>query len=111
MDSIIKIIGWGLLAAGIILISWTLLNTYNIFTGEAEAPEIFKTEELTFSQKETSQDMQVQLKEMIGEQLQGILPVDSMPKLLNLIVSSMLAGLLIFGGTQLSSLGIKLIRK
>jgi len=51
------------------------------------------------------------MEKMIGEQLKGIIPVDTLPKMLNLIVWSILAGLLIFGGAQISNLGIKLIKK
>jgi len=47
---------------------------------------------------------------MIGEQLKGMLPVDTLPKILNLAVWSTLAWILIFGGAQISSLGIKLLK-
>ena len=107
-----KIFGWVLLAAGIILIGWTLLSTYNIFTGEVAAPEIFKVAEKEVLPKEKGAlDIQAQMEKMISEQLKGILPVDTIPRLLNLIVWSILAGILIFGGAQISSLGIKLIKK
>ena len=46
---------------------------------------------------------------MIGEQLKGIIPVDSVSNLLNLIAWSIFAAILIFGGAQIASLGIKLI--
>ena len=93
-----KIFGWVLLAAGIILIGWTLLSTYNIFTGEVAAPEIFKVAEKEVLPKEEGiLDIQAQMEKMISEQLKGILPVDTIPRLLNLIVWSILAGILIFG--------------
>ena len=107
-----KIFGWVLLAAGIILIGWTLLSTYNIFTGEVAAPEIFKVaEKEVLPKEEGALDTQAQMEKMISEQLKGILPVDTIPRLLNLIVWSILAGILIFGGAQISSLGIKLLKK
>jgi len=107
-----KIFGWVLLIAGIILIGWTLLSTYNIFTGEVAAPEIFKVAEKEVLPKEEGiLDIQAQMEKMISEQLKGILPVDTIPRLLNLIVWSILAGILIFGGAQISSLGIKLLKK
>jgi hypothetical protein len=112
MDKMEKIIGWILLVAGIVLMGWTLLSSYNIFTAKAELPEFFEaSQEKTLSQEGGTQDIQVQLQQMIGEQLKGMLPVDSIPKLLNLIVWSMLAFILLFGGTQISGLGIKLIKK
>lgn len=108
-----KIFGWALLLAGIIIISWTLYASYNIFTAKELAPEFFTAEQ----EKETSllgqggvQDIQAQLEKMIGEQLKGLLPADSITKLLNLVIWSILAFVLIFGGTQISGLGIRLLK-
>lgn len=110
-----KIFGWILLVAGLAIIGWTLIFSYNIFAGKAAAPEIFelpKEEVQAPTGKITGiQDIQAQLEQMISEQLKGILPVDTLPRLLNLIAWSILAGILIFGGAQISSLGIKLLKK
>ena len=111
----IKIFGWVLLIAGVAIIGWTLISSYNIFTGKAAPPEIFalpEEEPGPLTREITSlPDIQAQMEKMIGEQLKGIIPVDTLPKMLNLIVWSILAGLLIFGGAQISNLGIKLIKK
>ena len=107
-----KVIGWILLIAGIIIIGWTLMSSYNIFTAKEAVPEFFEIpKEEIISPKAGTQDIQAQLQKMIGEQMKGILPVDSITKLLNLVVWSMLAFILIFGGSQISGLGIKLIKK
>lgn len=119
MKSAEKIFGWGLLIIGIIIIGWTLYSSYNIFTGKVKAPEVFEIEkEITKTPASnqgklpTSQtEIQKELGQMIAEQLKGLLPVDALPKMLNLIVWSILAGILIFGGSQISGLGIKLIKK
>jgi hypothetical protein len=106
------IVGWILLLAGIGIIGWTLINSYNIFTAKAVLPEFFEApKEEAVTKKEGGQDIQVQMEKMIGEQLKGVLPVDSITKLLNLVVRSILAFILIFGGSQISGLGIKLIKK
>jgi len=110
----LKIFGWILLIAGVVIIVWTLYSSYNIFTGKAEIPEIFKIEagqETSLSTRGETQDIQAQMEKMIGEQLKGLIPVDTLPKLLNLAAWSILAFILIFGGTQISTLGIKLIKK
>ena len=110
-----KIFGWVLLVAGVAIIGWTLMSSYNIFTGKAAAPEIFELprEEVQAPTGEITgiQDIQAEMEKMIGEQLKGILPIDTIPKMLNLAVWSMLAFILIFGGSQISGLGIKLIKK
>jgi len=111
MNYATKILGWVLLLAGVLIIVWTLYSSYTIFTGEAVMPEIFEMgEEKVLPQNGGTQDLQAQMEEMIGEQLKGILPVDTLPKILNLTVWAMLAGILIFGGAQISNLGIKLIK-
>jgi len=104
-----KIIGWLVFFVGIILIGWTLCSSYNIFTAKTAVPEFFK-ESPTPKSIAGSQDTQTQLQNMIGEQLKGLLPEGSITKMLNLGIWSILAGILIFGGTQVSGLGIKLLK-
>lgn len=118
MEIAAKICGWGLLIAGVIIIGWTLYSSYNIFMGRADVPEIFEIEEeatgtTTQAGKTPASPTEVQqeMEKMIGEQLKGILPTDVLPKILDLAVWSMLAFILIFGGSQISNLGIKLIKK
>lgn len=105
--------GWILLLAGIVIIVWVLYSSYNIFTAKKSSPEIFKvpTEEAVLPQKGKTQELQAQMEEMIGKQLKGMIPIDVIPKLLNLISWSIFAGISIFGGAQISGLGIKLLRK
>ena len=103
-----KILGLVLLFLGLIIILYSLYSSFNIFTAKTSAPEIFKTE-IVPSQKNGG-GLEAQVQQMIGEQLKGILPANSIPQLLNLISWSIFAGILIFGGTQITTLGIKLIK-
>jgi len=111
-----KIFGWILLLAGILIIFWALYSSYNIFTGKSAMPEIFSSAAESYGGSSVApgvgkeMEIQAQMKEMIGEQLKGFIPLDTIPKILNLAIWSMLAGILIFGGAQISNLGIKLIR-
>lgn len=112
-----NLIGWILLLAGMAAIVWTVFTSYNIFTAKASAPEIFKIEKEiqttggTGKIPTTQAELQREMENLIGEQLKGLLPVDTLPKLLNLISWSIFAGILILAGAQTSGLGIKLIRK
>jgi len=107
-----KIFGWLLLIAGILIIVWGIFNSFNIFTAKQEPPTVFKlVEEKTLPQKEKTQDLQVQMEKMIGEQLKGMLPADFLPKFLNLISWSIFMGILVFAGGQISGIGIKLLKK
>ena len=110
-----KIFGWGLLIAGVIIIGWTLYSSYNIFNGKNGVPEIFelpkeKVKEPIKKGKITEiQNLESQLEKMIAEQFKEILPAEIVARLFNLISWSILAAILIFGGYQISNLGIKLI--
>lgn len=102
-----KILALSLLIVGLAVIFYGLYSSFNIFTGKTPAPEIFVTPSAIKSAG--SQDIQTQLQNMIGEQLKGMLPVDSIATLLNLASFSVFAGILIFGGAQIAGLGIKLL--
>ena len=106
-----KIAGWLILAAGLVIIGWTLMSSYNIFTGQTSVPELFKVPTEKVLSQDGSQDLEAQFEQIIGEQIKGLVPSDSLPTMFNLGVSSMLAFILIFGGAQIAGLGIKLIKK
>jgi len=110
-----KTIGWITFFVGILIIVFTLYRSYNIFTGKIPPPEIFKIEEKTTipSKKRvptTLEEVQQQIGEILAEEVKEIFPKESTTKILNLIAWSILAGILIFGGSQISSLGIKLLK-
>lgn len=95
-----------------------MFSSWNIFTGKSKVPSIFKIKE---KKTETSlpvkknQSPEQKAEEITQQefqrQLQKMLPTETVPKLLNLISWSILAGILIIGGGQISGLGIKLIKK
>jgi len=106
-----KIIGWLVFLAGISIIVFTVYTTYNIFIGKDLPPQIIKldTEQpKTLSQDDLGVD---QIGQMISEQLSGLLPLDSLPHILNLVVWTMGAGIFILSGFKISELGIKLMNK
>ena len=111
-----KVSGWFLLVLGLGIILWTLYSSYNIFTGKTLAPEVFKIEEkaeipVPTEAPETPQaQMEQMLQERIQEHLEEMLPANVVPRFLNLASWSIFVGMMIFGGAQLASLGIKLIK-
>jgi len=115
-----KFVGWFLLIAGIIIISYSLFTSYKIFNGKSSAPIIFETEEeenKVAPPQQKTQDLKSQqdrlveekMQEQLQEQLKGMMPAGYFPKLLNLIAWSIFAGILILGGAQISQMGIKLL--
>ncbi|MBI2626346.1 MAG: hypothetical protein HYW69_02000 [Candidatus Nealsonbacteria bacterium] len=111
MNLIKKFFGLALLIGGLGIILYGLYSSYNIFTAKQEAPVIFETpKQSSAAQKGDVLDLQSQLQNVLGEQLQGILPAGSAPQLFNLISWSIFAGILMLGGGQISGLGIKLLK-
>ncbi len=104
-----KVIGYILLAVGLIVIGWTLFASYDIFTGKASAPKIFLEYTKESPTTKNTQDPQKLMEQAISNQLGNLLPTDSIPQILNLVIWSMLAGILILGGSQIASLGIRLV--
>jgi len=113
MEIFKKAIGWVLLFGGLAIILFALFSSYGIFTGEKAVPQLFEVPEKVLSEKkETSLfDLEGQMGDIVSQQLEGMIPLDFLPKLFNLIGWTMLAGILTFGGFQISNLGIKLIKK
>jgi len=110
-----NIIGWSSFFIGLLIIFWTLYSSYNIFTGKSSPPEVFKIEkkEVVSLKKKvptTIEEIQQQIGEILAEHLKEILPEEFLIKILNLISWSIFTGILIFGGSQISSLGIKLLK-
>ena len=105
-----KLAGWTLLVLGLVIIIYTLIASYSIFTGQKEIYALFPVEESNnSSQIESSSPLTEQIQTMMKEQLAGVIPPGSIPKLLNLISWSVLASILVMGGGKISGLGVKLI--
>lgn len=104
-----KIIGYVLLAAGLVMIGWSLFQSYLIFTDRAAPPVIFK------EQKKTSVDdngqQQQQFEKALEQQLSSLLPSDIITKTFNLLIWSVLAGIFIFGGSQIASIGVRMLHE
>lgn len=107
-----KITGIILIVIGVATILLTMYFSYNIFMGKSVAPEVFRTpaDSITQQKASDSQNIQDQISESVSQQLKGMFPSDAMAKILNLASWSILAGILIFGGTNIAGLGIRLIK-
>jgi hypothetical protein len=111
--AISKFFSWVLLVCGILVIAWTLYYSYGIFTGENKIPTIFKAgvQKESAIQVSGRERQQEQMQKMMQEQISKIIPKDTIHKSLNLVAWGILAWIFIFGGFQISSLGIKLMKK
>lgn len=107
-----KVAGWLLLILGLAVIAYGLYSSWQIFTAQKPVPEIFKVPQ-TQSQPRAqggSFSLDAQLGNILGTQIKQMVPDNTVPQLLNLLSWSVLAGVFIFGGSQISGLGIKLLK-
>ena len=103
-----KPIGWITFLIGLLLILLTLFYLYNIFTGSYQIPQIFTFESSYDTQIPANEAEAVEL--MVKKMIENLLPGETLSNLLNLVIWFMGAGLIIFGGTQIANLGIRLIK-
>lgn len=113
-----KIIGLTLFLLGLAIVSFTLLESYNIFTGNDDVPQFFSEEEFNVPTEEETPEattIEGQIKEIVGEQtksqIRKVLPPNVIVKTLNLFAWSIFAGIAVLSGSQISKLGIGLMRK
>jgi len=104
-----SIIGYVLLACGILIIGYALVSSRAIFSGNEEPPAVFK-ESIEQKNDTDSLTAEQQIEGLLEKQFEKLIPPDAIIKALNLFSWSVFAGLLVFGGVQIGNLGIKLLR-
>ncbi len=107
-----KIFGYILLILGLVLISFALWQSYNIFNAKISAPLVFINSNVEKSSQKNANlyDIQGQIQSAINSQIGQIIPPDTITKILNLISWSIFAGILIVAGSAVAGVGIKLIK-
>jgi hypothetical protein len=109
----LKIIGFVLLAVGLAIILFSLVSSFSIYTGSSEPAQIFVAPQGAGAKEfspSSLQDLQEQLPQLLGQQLQGLIPQNAVPQMLNFFVWSMLSGLLLLGGSLVAGIGVKLLK-
>ena len=118
-----KIIGWVLVAAGLLVIGQAINLSYRFFTAKADFPAIFKALPLaqvvvvpTADQNKVVTsvvDAQAQMQQAIGQAMaqavNGMIPLGAIEKLLNAIMWSVFATFLVYAGAKVAEIGVKLI--
>jgi uncharacterized protein involved in cysteine biosynthesis len=104
-----KILGYMLLAIGLIAIISTVYYSYNIFTAKISAPSVFRIASPVQQQK-TGNNIQDQVNQAVADQIIQMLPPDTIPKALNLLSWSIFATILIGAGAAVAGLGIKMLK-
>lgn len=112
-----KISGFLLVIGGVSLIGYALFAGFQTFIGGKEPPQIFQPQRFQGLPSKPGQlplspeTLQQQLNLLLKEQLQSLFPTDAIFRILNFSAFSVFLGLLIFGGSQIAGIGIKLLKE
>lgn len=120
MNKLRESLGIILLFLGIAIIAYPLFISFKIIEGERNIPPIFKElslkknekvpMKLTSEKSDFQKDTEKKVRKIAYQEFSSLFPTKNITQLFNLIAWSALAGLTIFGGSQLSQLGIKLLK-
>jgi hypothetical protein len=101
------IIGYILLFVGVLLIIMPLWQTYDIFIGKAMPAQVFaRPISLKVNENVNALDIQGQIQNSLIK----ILPIDLIDNTLNLTTWLLLMWILIYGGSKIAEIGVKLIK-
>lgn len=103
-----KIIGWVLLAVGLIIIFSDLYSSFNIFTARTLPPAVFKNTAIDDSSQAVSG--QLDLQKIMADQMSKLIPKDSIFKIMNLVSWSIFAWVLVLIGGKICSIGTGLLK-
>lgn len=104
-----KILGWALIAVGLIVIFSDLYSSINIFTARAMPPSVFSEISQSALSDKAIQG-QPDLQKVMAEQVSKIFPSSYLAKLMNLVSWSIFATILVLIGGKACFIGISLLR-
>ncbi|MCD6284252.1 hypothetical protein J7J12_03330 [bacterium] len=106
-----KLLGIIILFIGLSIIFWGIYQVFKVYSQVINPPSFFKpishTKEGSLNLSEG--DLNSQMRSVMQEQLNKILPSNYITELLNYITFSILIGIFIFAGYRISIIGVKLI--
>lgn len=105
-----RILGFVLIAAGLVLIAYAVSASVPIFRGAAFPPEIFSAPEER-PREPRKIPSAGQMENLLAEQIGSILPAETIPKVLNLGSWVLFAGLLLAAGGQVAGIGVRLVKR
>ncbi|HNP79731.1 MAG TPA: hypothetical protein PKI00_02685 [Candidatus Pacearchaeota archaeon] len=110
------IVGWVLIFFGLGIIVWDISTSYYYFTGQKQFPQIFaepvvQKQEISLPGGISQEQIQQLVVEMMGNQMTGFIPTNSVSDFLNLSSWSVFAFFLVYAGVKVASIGNDLLKK
>jgi len=114
MRFVLRLIGFILMTIGVLVILYALWSSYELFTGKKPAPIIFNNSQQQDAKIESGDinSGTAGAETIIGGIAKGLataIPSEYLAIILNMVSWSVLAFIMIFGGSQLARMGIGLL--
>lgn len=116
-----KIVAWLIIVSGLLAIVLTVNHSGEFFTAKTDFPQVFKQAEKQVAGNPQPENpaaenpemaeilLKAEMQRSMNEAVASAFPSDSISKLLNMISWSTFAFLLVYAGTQIAGIGIKLL--
>ena len=106
MSKSTTILGYVLLVLGLLLIAFSLYQAYTVFISKSLSNEMFKYEKKQIAESTNPYNVESQ----VGTAIEKIWPMELIYNVLNLAGFAILLAIFMFGGKQVASIGIQLIK-
>ncbi len=117
----LKIFGWVLLAAGLVLIAYSVKTSYSYFSGHSKFPPLVKDSAMPENNaaqspvvniddaQAVSAMIQLQVQTSVNKAVGEMVPAGSVAELFNASIWTLFATMMIYAGAKISEIGAKLL--
>lgn len=100
-----QVLGWFLVIVGLYVVFWDIAESYYYFTAQKEFPQVFIAQPSKKSETQDSSSIADYTKQIIGEQINQLIPENSVTQLLNMTTWIAFASFMLFAGGKLVGMG------
>ena len=113
MDTLKNVFGYIFIAIGVIVIAATIFNAVQMFSGEKEFPQVFSSDEAMPTQNgdSSSGGLDSIVEGLISDQINSILPENSVENTLNMTAWIIFAFFMVYAGGKIADIGFKFLKK
>lgn len=111
-----KVLGVVIIFSGLVMFYWSISESYYYFTAQKEFPQVFTNPVINNSTNQTIGGLNIQdqintlIEQQIGEQMDRLIPENTITKFLNISVWSIFAFFLISAGARAVTMGREFLK-
>ncbi len=111
-----RVLGVIIIFSGLVMFYWSISESYYYFTAQKEFPQVFTDPVINNSNNQTNNGLNLQdqiktlVEQQIGDQMDRLIPENTITKFLNISVWSIFAFFLISAGARAVAMGREFIK-